>query len=96
MRWQAAVGEALALGGQAAGAHPYLVIPGGRAALVSYKLAHNPLWQQAVDEAGWRFIKYRHVRQLVAQPEVDEYALQTIVGLDPIVEQEAGASFPLF
>ena len=95
VRWQAAVGEALALSAQAASANPYLVIPGGRAALVSYKLTHNPLWQVAVEEAGWRFIKYRHVRQLAAQSEVDEYALRTIIGLDPIVEQE-GAQLPLF
>jgi hypothetical protein len=95
VHWRAAVSEALALSDQTPGARPYLVIPGGRAALASYKLAHNPLWQQAVDKAGWQFIKYRHVRQLVAQPEVDEYALQTIVGLDPIVERE-GAQIPLF
>jgi hypothetical protein len=95
VRWQAAVSEALALGNRAAGANPYLVIPGGRAALASYKLAHNPLWQEQVDEAGWRFIKYRHIRQLVAQSEVSEYTLRTIVGLDPIVERES-AQIPLF
>lgn len=88
VRWQAAVSEALALGRDLEEAIPYLVIPGGRAALVSYKLARNPLWQQTVERAGWRFIKYRHVRQLVSEPEVDEYALRTIVGLDPIVEKE--------
>jgi hypothetical protein len=88
VRWQAFVDEPLALAGQLHGASPYLVIPGGRAALLSYKLAHNPLWQQAVRDQGWRFIKYRHVRELLAQPDVDEYALQTIVGLDPIVEKE--------
>ncbi len=95
VRWRAAVGEALALGDRLRGATPYLVVPGGRAALVSYKLAHNPLWQRAVEEGGWGFIKYRHVRQLVAQPEVDEYALRAIVGLDPIVERET-AQLPLF
>jgi hypothetical protein len=95
VRWQAIVSEVLALSGPIAGARPYLVIPGGRAALVSYKLAHNPLWQQTVDEHGWWFIKYRHVRQLVDRPEVDEYALRTIVGLDPIVERET-AQIPLF
>jgi hypothetical protein len=52
-------------------------------------LAHNPLWQQAVEGMGWRFIKYRHVRRLAGQAEVDAYALQTIVGLDPIVEKES-------
>lgn len=95
VRWRAAVSEALALSDRLYGAQPYLVIPGGRAELVSYKLAHNPLWQQAVDEAGWWFIKYRHVRQLVDQAEVDQYALRTIVGLDPIVERER-AQIPLF
>jgi len=95
VRWQAAVSEVLALSEQAPGARLYLVIPGGRAELASYKLAHNPLWQATLDEAGWRFIKYRHVRQLMAQQEVDEYALRAIVGLDPIVEREA-VQIPLF
>ncbi|MGC9333256.1 MAG: hypothetical protein ACP5JJ_03850, partial [Anaerolineae bacterium] len=95
VRWQATLNEVLGLAAQAAGAQPYLVIPGGRAPLVNYKLTHNPLWQQAVDQGGWRFIKYRHVRQLAAQADVDEYALRTIVGLDPIVEKE-GAQIPLF
>lgn len=93
--WQAAISEALGLGDQLGGARPYMVIPGGRAVLVSYKLAHNPVWQATVDEQGWRFIKYRHVRKLVARPDVDEYALRTVVGLDPIVEQES-AQLSLF
>ena len=71
------------------------MLPGGRAALAAYKLAHNPIWQRAVDEDGWHFIKYRHVRQLAGEPDVDEYVLRTIVGLDPIVERE-GAQIPLF
>jgi hypothetical protein len=95
VRWRAAVSDALALGDQLRGARPYLVIPGGRAALVSYKLARNPLWQHTVEETGWHFIKYRHVRQLVGEPDVDAYALQTIIGLDPIVEKEQ-AQLPLF
>jgi hypothetical protein len=95
VRWQAMVREILTMSVPMEGARPYLVIPGGRAALVSYKLAHNPLWQQTVDEHGWWFIKYRHVRQLVDRPEVDEYALRTVVGLDPIVERET-AQLPLF
>jgi hypothetical protein len=95
VRWRADAGATAVLGDQIQGAQPYLVIPGGRSALVSYKLANNPVWQAIVDETGWRFIKYRHVRELLAQPEVDEYTLQTIVGLDPIVEQEA-AQLALF
>jgi hypothetical protein len=95
VRWQAAVSAIPLLSGRLGGARPYLVIPGGRAALVSYKLVNNPVWQAVMDQLGWRFIKYRHVRQLLAQPDVDEYTLRTIVGLDPIVEKEA-AQLPLF
>jgi hypothetical protein len=95
VRWQGALDQVLGSSAPGAPAIPYMVIPGGRAALVSYKLAHNPLWQQQVDEQGWRFIKYRHVRQLVARPDIDEHALKTVIGLDPIVEQEQ-AQLPLF
>jgi hypothetical protein len=95
VRWQAVVSDMAALGRACDGASMYLVIPGGRAALVSYKLAHNPLWQRTVDRDGWWFIKYRHIRQLIAQPEVDEYSFRTVVGLDPIVERET-AQLPLF
>ncbi len=88
VRWTAALSDALALEHGTPGAQPYLVIPGGRSALVSHKLSRNPLWQQTANEAGWRFIKYRHVRQLADQSDINEYALQTIIGLDPIVEKE--------
>jgi hypothetical protein len=89
VRWRAAVHEALSLGGRPGGAQRYLVIPGGRAALAGEKLERNPLLQRAMEDGGWRFIKYRHVRQLAGQAEVDEYVLRTIVGLDPVAEQEA-------
>ncbi len=95
VHWQAAVHKALSLGGRPGKVQRYLVIPGGRAALVAEKLERNPLWQRAVERAGWRFIKYRHVRQLAEQPEVDEYVLRTVVGLDPVAEKE-GAQLRLF
>ncbi len=88
VRWQALLGELLPLAESAPGVQPYLVIPGGRSALVSFKLGRNPLWQRLVDEGHWHFVKYRHVRDLLAQPDADEYTLRTIVGLDPIVERE--------
>jgi len=89
VRWQALLGELLPLAEGAPGVQPFLVIPGGRSALLSLKLARNPLWQRQVEEGRWRFVKYRHVRDLLAQPDADEYTLRTIVGLDPIVEKEA-------
>ncbi len=95
VHWQALLGEVLPLSRRAPGVQPHLVLPGGRSALVSYKLAHNPIWAEEVDRAGWRFIKYRHLRQLRIQHDVDEFALTTIIGLDPIVEHET-AQLSLF
>jgi hypothetical protein len=70
---------------------PCLALPGGRAVLVGYKLRHDPRLRQGVDRHGWQFLKFRHVRHLVqevAARQLDRYAFQAALGLDPIVEQE--------
>ncbi len=79
-----------------------LVVPGGRASLVSLKLQRDPRLARAVEEGGWQFIKFRHVRRLVAEEDLGRYGgainihtLKTVMGLDPIVEQDA-AQIPLF
>ena len=77
------------------GAQRCLVLPGGRAQLVSLKLQRDPRLARAVEAGGWQFIKFRHLRRLVAEEELDRHALKTVLGLDPIVEQEA-AQIPLF
>lgn len=77
------------------GAQRRLVIPGGRAALVDFKLRRDPRLPRLVEAGQWQFIKFRHLRRLLAQPDLDRYAFQTVSGLDPIVEQEA-AQIPLF
>jgi hypothetical protein len=60
-----------------------LVLPGGRANLVFYKLAHNPRLQQAVDR-GWRFIKFRQVRWLAKNPVMNEETLNEQLAKDPL------------
>lgn len=72
-----------------------LVLPGGRAHLATFKLRRDPRLERAVEEHGWQFIKFRHLRRLVAKEELDRHALKTVLGLDPIAEQEA-AQIPLF
>jgi hypothetical protein len=62
----------------------YVVIPGGRASLVWYKLKNMPLWSSL---KGWQFIKYRHLRRLAQEKTPDRYSLQKIIGLDPVVER---------
>jgi hypothetical protein len=72
-----------------------LVVPGGRARLIDLKLQRDPRLASAVYAEGWQFIKFRHLRRLMAKKDLDRYAFKTVLGLDPIVEQE-GAQIPLF
>jgi hypothetical protein len=72
-----------------------LVVPGGRARLIDLKLQRDPRLVRAVERDGWRFIKFRHLRRLMARNDLDRYAFKTVLGLDPIVERE-GAQIPLF
>jgi hypothetical protein len=78
-----------------AGAQRCLLIPGGRAGLVSFKLQRDPRLARAVETDGWQFVKFRHLRRLLTEEELDRHALKTVLGLDPIVEQKA-AQIPLF
>jgi len=77
------------------GARRCLVVPGGRARLIDLKLQRDPRLTAAVENDQWQFIKFRHLRRLTAKDDLDRYALTTVLGLDPIVEQE-GAQIPLF
>jgi len=72
-----------------------LVVPGGRAGLVDLKLQRDTRLGRAVEAGGWQFIKFRHLRRLMKEDDLDRYAFKTVLGLDPIIEQE-GAQIPLF
>jgi hypothetical protein len=74
-------------------------LPGGRAALVSHKLRNDPRLQQQMARQGWQFLKFRHLRHLVkevAAQQLDRYAFQAALGLDPIVEQQDEAQLSLW
>jgi hypothetical protein len=77
------------------GAQRCLVLPGGRSHLATFKLQRDPRLKQIVKEDEWQFIKFRLLRRLIAKEELDRHALKTVLGLDPIAEQEA-AQIPLF
>lgn len=95
VRWMAILGDLLFDKATDTAAVRCLVIPGGRASLINYKLRFNPLLRRAVTSGGWQFIKYRHLRRIVAAPDLTRHDLKRIVGLDPIIEQ-FGAQIPLF
>ncbi len=94
IQWTARVHDLL-LAEAPAGVRPYLVIPGGRAALVALKLQRDPRLRQAVGRGGWQFIKYRHLRRILAEENLDRHVLKQIAGLDPIIERDS-AQMPLF
>ena len=60
-----------------------IVLPGGRANLVAYKLRNNPYLREEIDK-GWRFLKYRHLRLLLESPNLDVNTLDEQLGIDPI------------
>ncbi len=68
----------------AAGARPCLVLPGGRAELLVAKLRRDPRLARATWEAGWQFIKFRHLRRLVAEA-TRRRTFEVVLGLDPVV-----------
>ena len=62
-----------------------IVLPGARASLAVFKLRRDPRLRQAI-EAGWRFLKFRHLRQLVESPSLARENLDEQLALDPLME----------
>jgi hypothetical protein len=68
-------------------AHRVLVFPGGRAGLLHYKLKRDARLRQATANANWMFVKYRHVRVLASQPDLNPIELDLALSRDPITER---------
>ncbi len=70
----------------------WIVLPGGRAPLVLYKLRRNVLLRRAVS-TGWRFLKFRHIRRLLRDPILRPENLEQRLGLDPLGTTEDKVPF---
>ena len=68
------------------------IYPGGRAGLLQFKLQHDSRLQSIID-AGWRFIKFRHLRRLVDSDMLDLQNLNEQLALDPMANQDPQISF---
>jgi hypothetical protein len=64
-----------------------IILPGGRANLAAYKLAHNPALKEQA-EGPYRFVKYRHLRHLLASPMLTRENLDDQLALDPLTYTE--------
>ena len=59
-----------------------LVIPGGRAGLLAYKLRRDPYLSERTQ--GWRFLKFRHLRQLSEAALLSREGWDAQLASDPI------------
>ena len=64
-----------------------LVIPGGRAGLLAYKLKHDPRLEQAFQ--GWRILKFRHLRRLSEWADLTLGTWNDLLDADPLGWDEA-------
>ncbi len=60
----------------------FIVLPGGRARLVAFKLHRDPRLRAA--EPGWQFIKFRHLRRMVEDEGLSRASLVQLLALDPL------------
>jgi hypothetical protein len=74
---------------QTSSKNPIIVLPGGRANLVAYKIRRDPrLAEKITDnttiEGLWRFLKFRHVRWLFENPLLSPENFDQQLILDPL------------
>jgi len=68
-----------------AGCPRYVILPGGRAELLDFKLRRCPEWRLRLAETGWEFVKHRHLRHLAAMTDLTLAGFRARIGMDPIV-----------
>lgn len=73
--------------GVALPARRMIILPGGRARLVEYKLGHDPRLRSAIQD-GWRLIKFRHLRRLADDLSLKRENLERMLDLDPLANRD--------
>ena len=69
-----------------------LVLPGSRARLLRFKLRRDPRLSEAAQ--GWRFLKFRHLREIAAGPRLGPNGWEPLLDEDPLTEE--ATQMPLF
>lgn len=60
-----------------------LVVPGGRAGLLAYKMRADPRLAKAFHQ-GWRFVKFRLIRRLAEDSRLTQETIDAQLALDPL------------
>jgi hypothetical protein len=58
-----------------------VVLPGGRANLVAYKIQRDPRLKQSIDD-GWRFVKFRQIRWLAENLVGKQESFESLLAQD--------------
>ena len=69
-----------------------VVLPGGRARLLVYKLRRDPRLNESA--LGWRFLKFRHLREIVSLPHLSPEIWMAQLDEDPLSDE--ATQMPLF
>lgn len=72
------------LGPQRPARRRFLVLPGGRAGLVEFKVRRDPRLRQAVVAGNWSIVKFRQVRQMLADENMTRTTLEPALASDPL------------
>jgi len=64
-----------------------IILPGGRARLIEYKLNRDPRLRSALQD-GWQLIKFRHLRRLADDMSLKRENLEKLLDLDPLANRD--------
>ena len=64
----------------------FLVLPGGRAGLLEFKLRRNPVLRALLREHNWLVVKFRQIRQMALSENLTRATLEPAFGADPLEE----------
>ncbi len=74
------------LGPQLPARRRFLVLPGGRAGLVAFKLRRDPRLRAAMVSGNWIVVKFRHIRRMASDAQLTRATLEPAFAGDPLEE----------
>jgi hypothetical protein len=74
------------LGPQTPARRRFLVLPGGRAGLVAFKIRRDPRLRAAMEAGNWIIVKFRHVRRMAGDSQLTRATLEPALAGDPLEE----------
>jgi hypothetical protein len=100
VEWTAMLGEPLLRRGGQIPPDPdlvrFLIVAPERTELIRYKLERSPLLRSALESGNWHILKANHLRAFAEREQPLLADLEPYLGLDPVIERQAGEQTTLF